>query len=182
MINRFRHIRLSLGRILLLIALLMAPTINSKSFADNDLTENDIKALFILNFIKYVNWPPDVDKSAIRIGIAGDSPVLESLLKVIRNRRENKNIKVEKMDPNAGTIYQIIFVTAEESGKIMRWNRKYAGKGVLIISDGCKSNCAAAINLLNIDNKMRFEINTFAAQACGIKISTRLMELATSVE
>jgi hypothetical protein len=179
---RFRHITLRMGSIFLLLVMLLVPTINTKSYADNDLSENDIKALFILNFIKYINWPPEIDKSAIRIGIAGDSPVLESLLKVIRNRRENKNIKVEKLDPNAGTIYQIIFVTSEESSKIMRWNKKYAGKGVLIISDGCKSNCVASINLINIDNKMRFEINTFAAEACGIKISTRLMELATSVE
>ena len=56
------------------------------------------------------------------------------------------------------------------------------GKGVLIISEDCKNNNNATINLVNINNKIRFEINNNQAKLGGIKISSKLAEMAISVQ
>ena len=65
--------------------------------------------------------------------------------------------------------------------RMEQWEKKYLGKGVLIISEECKSSNCGAINLVNIDNKIRFEININQARSEGIKISSRLSDLAVTV-
>jgi hypothetical protein len=178
--GRILNIVCRFSRTLLLTSLLI--TSSGISYCWEDSNENEIKALFVLNFIKYVNWPPEINKSNIMIGVAGETAVYNALVKVIQNRSEKKNIRVEKITAETAGYFHIVFISREETSRMERWIQKYTGKGVLLISDDCKNSCGAAINLINVDNKIRFEINTFGAQRGGIKISSKLMELATSVE
>ena len=152
------------------------------SYSAEPNNENDVKALFILSFIKYVNWPEDIDKSVISIGIAGESPVYYSLVKILIKKSENNNIKVEIINNNIKGSYQIIFISEEEVAHLEKWRQKYTDKGVLFISENCKSKCDAAINLFTLDNKIKFDINTKGAQMGGVKISSKLMDLASSVQ
>jgi hypothetical protein len=168
------------SRIFLLAALFIS--FGNVSCASEPNDENDIKALFILNFIKYVNWPEGSEKSSIIIGIAGESPVYYSLVKIIFKRSENNNIKVEKINNQSKGTHQIVFVSEDELGKIDKWKQKYSNKGVLLISENCKNKCGAAINLFTLDNKIKFDIDTKGAQMGGVKISSKLMELASSVQ
>lgn len=167
------------GRLFLFVALFISLSCVSYSAEPNN--ENDVKALFILNFIKYVNWPKDIDNSVINIGIAGESPVYYSLIKILIKRSENNNIKVEKINNQTKGTYHIVFVSEEEVVKIEKWSQKYADKGVLLISENCKNKCGAAINLFTLDNKIKFDINTKGAQLGGVQISSKLMDLASSV-
>lgn len=152
------------------------------SFSAEPTNENDVKALFILNFIKYVNWPADIDKSTISIGISGESPVYYSLMKIILKRSENNNIKIAKINTETIDKYQIIFISEFDGGKIEKWMQKYSDKGVLFISENCKVNCVAAINLFTKNKKIKFGINNSGAHQGGVKISSKLMDLATTVE
>ncbi len=168
------------GRIFLFVALFIS--LGCVSYSAEPTSESDVKALFILNFIKYVNWPEDIDKSAINIGIAGESPVYYSLMKIIIKRSENNNIKILKIGKEVNATCQIIFVSEEEVVRIDKWMQKYANQGVLLISENCKNKCGAAINLFTLDNKIKFDINSKGAQMGGVKISSKLMDLASSVQ
>ena len=55
-------------------------------------------------------------------------------------------------------------------------------KGVLIITDECKNaRQGAGINLLTLENKVRFEIYQQGVRNGGIKLSSRLSMLAQTV-
>ena len=51
-------------------------------------SESDLKAMFIYNFVKYVEWPPS-GGSSFRIGVVGDSPVSDasSILRLMLSTR-----------------------------------------------------------------------------------------------
>jgi hypothetical protein len=150
------------------------------SVARSDSNEYNIKAMFILNFMKYIEWPQDVKSDVFRIGVVGKTEIYNSLLSLISNRQESKQIIVEEADKKQN--YQIIVIGESENNRIEEWIRKFKNKGVLIISDECKTKNCAAINLLNINNKIRFEINIALAHEEGIKISSKLSELAVNLK
>ena len=71
--------------------------------------------------------------------------------------------------------------SVKQNKKSIEWLKNYEDKGVLLISDNSKDETIAAINLLNIDNKIRFDINHSKARWGGVKISSKLADLAITV-
>jgi hypothetical protein len=148
-----------------------------------DGNEYNLKSMFILNFIKYIEWP-NQDNDEFRIAIAGRSEIKEALLALIRMKANaaGRKIHVFTIADNEVVPCEILFIPFNESASVSLYQKAYAGKGVLIISEDNKNaSKGAAINLINIENKIRFEIYQSQAKAAGIKISSRLTELASTV-
>ena len=154
-----------------------------RSGAISDGNEYPIKAMFLLNFIKYVEWPIEKSKPVIKIGIVGESEMFDALSALAAQRSaEGQKVEIRMLDEkNAGT-FQIIFVSNGVNKNIDETIKRFSGKGILIISedDKCRSRLAG-INLFNQDNKIRFEINLAPVKNNGMKISSKLIELATAV-
>jgi hypothetical protein len=180
MIKGFIDILLRRFRFLNLFLLMFMGPIHS--FGGGDTNEYNVKAMFVLNFIKYVEWPSADKDNIFRIGIAGESELYDALEAMMINRSEFVKIKIEKLKPEQIENIQILIISKKEKSKTEEWSKKYHGKGVLIISDEGKDAGSSAINLKNIDHKIRFEINNTQAKLGGVKISSRLTKLATTVQ
>ena len=179
MTRRFINIlQKKIGFINLFILLFIGPI---QSFGSGDTNEYNVKAMFVLNFLKYVEWPPVDKDNVFIIGIAGESELYEALVKMTANRGDFKKIKIEKLQADQIKDVQILIIPKKEKNKTEEWSKRYYGKGVLIISEECKDANSSAINLKSIDNKIRFDINHTQAKLGGVKISSRLANLATSV-
>lgn len=163
------------------VGLLILCMTSSRIFAQSN--EADIKAMFLFNFIKYVEWPQAKETSTFRIGVIGKSPVTESLKKVIAQKvKEGRKIEVVALAANEDVECQLIFVPEDSEFNTDDLLRLRHVGGVLVISESAAhSEKWAAINLLTVENKIRFEINQGAAKAGGIKISSQLSNLAISV-
>jgi NADH/NAD ratio-sensing transcriptional regulator Rex len=154
-----------------------------RSGAVSDGNEYRIKAMFLLNFIKYVEWPIENSKQVIRIGVVGESEMFDALTTLAAQRSaEGQKVEIKKVDENNVGVFQVIFISNTDNKKLDERIRKLSGKGILTISedDKCKSR-QAGINLFNQDNKIRFEINLTPVKNNGMKISSKLMELASAV-
>lgn len=176
----FLHRKLiNISRITCLILLLFTGT--TKSWAQNESDEYNIKAMFVLNFMKYIEWPDESTTNEFRIGIAGESDIYKALENLSVKRNESVKIKIQKITKESKEDLHIVIIPKSESKKIGEWIKKYEGKGVLIISEDCKSANYSAINLINVDKKVQFEINNSLARFGGVKISSKLAEMAISV-
>ena len=156
--------------------------VSAHSFAESESNEYNIKAMFVLNFMKYVEWPPESISDKFKIGVVGESNIYQSLQSLVANRKESSKIQIYKANTDSNEAYQILIITRSENDKIERMSKKYLGKGVLIISEDCKNNNYSSINLVNINNKIRFEINISQSKLGGIKISSKLSDMALSVQ
>jgi hypothetical protein len=145
--------------------------------------EYSVKAMFIYNFTKYIDWSQSGNTKTFRIGIVGKSELLEALELIATQKKiDNKQIEVKKITDDDNTSYQIVFIAKTELSKIEELSKKFMGKGVLIISEECRhSERSATINLVTTDNKVRFEINQSTARNAGLKISSALTNLAIVV-
>jgi hypothetical protein len=147
--------------------------------ANTEGNEYQIKAMFVFNFTKYVEWP-DVNQDVFSIGVVGESEIIEHLERIaIQKKVGDKKIVIRRLTSEDDTYCNTVIVSRSRTAKLDAIEKKYAGKGVLIISD--ESPRSAAINLVTRDNKIRFEINPSAAKSGGIKISSQLISLAITV-
>jgi hypothetical protein len=180
-----------LRRLAILIAIL-GMTLNLTSTADAqagdaDSSEYLIKAGFIYNFAKFVEWPsaafaqPD---SPIVIGVLGTDPfgnVLDRIVEdkkigprgfVVRRYKWGKDLK-ELKD------CKILFVSASERAHI---DEILLGvKGLPILTVGETPGFAERGGVIRFtleDNRVRFEVNVDAAHQADLNISSRLLTLA----
>lgn len=149
----------------------------------NEGNEYSIKAMFIYNFTRHIEWPPSANAGTFRIGVFGKSEIVEALDAISMQKKvDNRPIEIRIVEPDDNSFYQIIFVSRSQSDKIQGLVKKYTGKGVLIVSEECKlSEHGATINLITFENKVRFELNLPSARSAGLKISAALTKLAIVV-
>lgn len=140
--------------------------------AQGTVSEYDVKAAFIAKFPEFVKWPAGA--GSITVGLLGDDSfggALDRMVKVKRSKR------VEDLKG-----CQIIFVSKSERGNVGGILAALSGANVLTVgeSDGFTRQ-GGAIGFTMEGDKVRFEINTRAAQRSGLEISARLLKLATRV-
>lgn len=142
-----------------------------------------IKAAFLYNFTKFVEWPPEsfsAPDSAIVIGVLGEGPFGEELEKVVRGRRVNGRPIAILALPAAGDagVVHVLFVP---DGAEARFDGETAA-GVLTVGDSDRfAALGGMITFVPEADKVRFIINLEAAERAGLKVSAQLLKLATKV-
>jgi hypothetical protein len=171
------------GRTLALLLLLL---LAGDAFAA-ELSEYQVKAAFLANFAKFVEWPvhsfPD-GVAPVNVGIVGDDPFgfdIEDSFKGKTLQGHPMTIKrVDWRDDLAR--FHIVFISASEKRHLPDILGRLAPSNVLTVSD-VDGFCRAGgiIAFVSDNNRVRFEINIDAAQHSGLKISSKLLSLATKL-
>lgn len=149
-------------------------------------TEYQVKAAFLYNFAKFVEWPRRADRSLERtlvVGVLGRDPFGDALdaLKGMEVRGRRVEVKrISRLEDARGC--QILFISASERGRMAHILRYLHDLPVLTVAD-TDGFCRAGgmINLVHVGDKIGFEINAAAAKRAGIIISSRLLRLARTV-
>ena len=151
-------------------------------------SEFQLKAAFIYNFAKFVEWPPNAfpaPNSPFVIGIIGDNPFDETLSQTIQNKQINGHpFRVVQFKSLAEvTNCHILFIGLSERKRLAEILRAVRGSSVLTVSDLDHFLTAGGmINFLMEGNKVRFAISDVAAREAGLRISSKLLNLAKRPE
>lgn len=148
--------------------------------------EHLLKAGFIEKFTHFVEWPAPAqdDKNVMKIAILGKSRI-EPALREIFSKTRNTGVSII----NITSVHEIkdseiVFISNSVSQDILGEVLKYTkGKPVMTISD-TKGYCSKGVllNMVVIDNYIRFEINKRVLDASGLKMSSLLLNSAIIIE
>jgi len=143
--------------------------------------DEPFKALFIFNITKLVDWPSDYKQGDFIIKVLGKSEISNHFLgkKVINQAITASNsLSVESIGK-----CHILFISAEESGQLGTVLSRFKGKPTLIIceSPGMCSK-GACINFVKKDNKLGIEVSKASIEKQGLKVSSDLISLGTTVD
>ena len=144
--------------------------------------EYEIKAAYLYNFIKYVDWPSYGD--TISIGVLGYDPFGTALAplngKVVKGRR----LVIKHLDSvREAQQCQIIFVSSSEKQRLQEIFESLRSARVLTVGETQGfADGGGIINFIEENNKVRFEINADAARRTGLNISSELLKLARLVK
>ncbi|MEO7100293.1 MAG: YfiR family protein [Luteolibacter sp.] len=165
------------------VALLCA-MIGAARADDSVSKEYQLKAAFLYNFTKFVEWPAvsfaNAD-SPIVIGIFRSNPFGGELEKIVSGRKVNgrKIIVAQIPSPAAARQTQILFVGAAQDSKLNEVRGALNGAAVLTVgeSEAFARQGGMVTFTLQYDS-LRFSINNDSAQKAGLKISSQLQKLA----
>lgn len=142
------------------------------------------KAGFILNFIKYAEWPPSVStNNSLLVCSLGDQP-LSGKLELLQGRQvQGREIRVRTaVRPGEWRECAVLFIAADEAQRIDTVVRATGQYPILTISDAPSFVQAGGIIGLSVRaGRIRFDINHGAARQGGLKLSSQLLRLADEV-
>ncbi len=154
--------------------------------AEAEPLEYQVKAAFLLNFTKFVQWPASAfadENSPVAICILGEDPFGNTLDEMVKGEALNgRQLVVQRIrrqvEPKA---CQVLFVSKSE--KDVARTLADLGTGVLTVGEGEKFLRDGGIIAFVIqDRRVRFDIDQAAAAKARITLSSRLMNVARSVE
>lgn len=150
-------------------------------------SEYEIKAAFLVNFAKFVEWPATAFyaiEAPVRIGVVGDDPFGADLDKTVRGKLfGSRPMDVRRQEWRDDlTRFHIVFISGSEKRRLAEILRPLESTSVLTVSDmGDFCSQGGVIAFVNVDQRIRFEVNGAAARRRGLKISSKLLSLATTV-
>jgi hypothetical protein len=146
--------------------------------------EYQVKAAFLFNFAKFVEWPADAFASSdapLQICVLGQDPFGHDFEQTIEEKTVNGH-RLEIIHPSGlpqARACQIIFVAASEGPRLREILRDLRGAGVLTVGDAAGfARMGGIINFVLDDSRVRFEINLQAAERAHLKLSARLLTVA----
>lgn len=151
--------------------------------ADGDarLDEYQVKAAFLYNFAKFVEWPRHAGRDALVLGIVGGDRVTSVVEAVVKGRSahgrrfEVRSIRAGE-DPRG---CDMLFITIDEDRQAADLVRRTRDAGVLTVGEGDRFLEDGGIIRFVADGKrVRFHINAARAQQAGLTISSHLLSLA----
>jgi hypothetical protein len=146
--------------------------------------EYQIKAVFLFNFARFVDWPakafPDADSPFV-IGILGDDPFGSYLDETVRGEKVNGHPLTVQRYRRVGEIRacQVLFISRSEADRLEQILASLRGRSILTVGD--TDDFAARggmIRLATERNKVRMRINLDAVKAANLAISSKLLRVA----
>jgi len=146
-------------------------------------TENQIKSAYVLNFIKFVDWPAGASDGKVTLCVMGNDP-LRGTLSALDGRKAGARVihiqHVKYDDELKGC--QVLFIGDSEQRWLTAIIRALNDAPVLTISD--IENFAergGMIGLSSQENRIVFEVNLASARFGKLLLSGQMLNLATHV-
>jgi len=147
--------------------------------------ESEVKAVFLFNFTRYLEWPEDNGLADYPIVVLGNGEIIAPLQEIAAKKSVGSvSIQVRQCSglEDVG-LPRILFISDSAADQLPAVLEKFRGTDVLIVgeTEGLAER-GAAINFIIRDEAVKFEINVKALKDAGIQASSQLLRLAVLVD
>lgn len=170
-----------------ILTLLVSLTTSINLIAQTTTSEYQVKAAFLYKFVGYIEWPADSfndDASPVVFGVLDADLLADNLEQIVEGRRiQDRNILVRRLrDGDSFAGLHVLFVGQSSTADMEPVLLEAAGMSVLTVTETpAPRSSTSVINFEIIDNKVRFDISLKLAERGGLKISSRLLQVAYRV-
>jgi hypothetical protein len=174
-----------LGLVALLVCLI-APE-GLAGFSGGQVDEYQVKAAFLLNFVRFVDWPPtafDSPSSPIVIGIVGEDPFGDGIDRLVEHKTVNGHtVEIRRFhDWKSLGKSHVLFVSGSDRQAAAKVIDAVRHSAVMTVGEAEGFAQAGGIcNFTREGTRIGFEINMNAATRAGLILSSRLLALARIV-
>jgi hypothetical protein len=150
--------------------------------------EDDLKAAFLYNFAKYVEWPPSaftgISPETFRLCVVAD-PSFVKLVQDIVAAETIDDRPVVLLTPEgaeAARMCHILFIGGDERERAPGLLSAVQGSPVLTVGNGDEFLALGGmVGFVRDRTRVRFDVNTAVARRAGLAISSRLLRIARRV-
>jgi hypothetical protein len=149
-------------------------------------TEYEVKAAYLYNFGKFVEWPAKVTAASelFSICVLGEDPFGASFDATIASESINgKKVVVKRIaKPQDAVSCRILFISSSEESRLKEILAALDDTSVLTVSDISQfTRRGGMIRFVMEANRVRFEVNLTTAEHAGLTLSSQLLKVAISV-
>jgi hypothetical protein len=140
-----------------------------------------LKAAFMLNFIKFTEWPARRAELPILICVFGDEAIADALTRTVNGQTVNDRALQVALITSNGAVRdcQLLFVAEREPQRIAAILQEAGRFPVLTVSDvEGSAKRGAMIEFFLEDGRLRFAVNISTMERSPVKLSSRLLALA----
>lgn len=171
---------------LLRLALAILLTAGWLRAADVQPSEYKLKAAFLFHFSQFVDWPANSfadNQAPFVIGVLGKNPFGADLDQTIHGKIVgSRKLMVREFGSiaEATNNCQILFISSSEQQKFPEIISSLAGSKILTVGEADNfGDAGGMIHFVLEGTKIRFRVNEGAAIRSGLKISAKLLSLAS---
>jgi hypothetical protein len=147
---------------------------------------DEARAAHLHRFAGFVEWPAasfSAPDAPIIVGIVGAPGLHKELSMLVAGRLvQNRALHVvELAEPRQGRGVHML-VLGRAAKRAGEWTAAAKGQPVLVVTDFARGlERGAALAFVEVDGQLRFEASVPAADAAGLRLSSRLLALAERV-
>jgi hypothetical protein len=173
-----------LSCLMLLLLSFAAPRLVAQ---DATIPEADLKAAFLYNFTKFVEWPVEAfprEDSPFVVGIYGDDDFVSTLRTLLRDKKAHGHpFEVRKLtNPQDAKTCQILFFRDSDTRKFSQIYDNIKKSPILTVGEGNEFlDAGGMFGLFFEDKQLRFEVNPAPAENAKLSVSSKLLRLAKKV-
>ena len=167
--------------------LVMATLFSTAARAQSAVEEEVVEAAYLHKFPGFVDWPADAFKtpaSPIVIGVVGAPRVLDELTKVARGRLVlGRPVEARALSVADSTRdIHVLFIGKGAGAGLKALLEEARRSHVLTVTDlPAGLNVGAILDFVQVDGRLRFEASLPAAQRAEVKLSSKLLSVASRV-
>jgi hypothetical protein len=183
----------ALGLIGLVVSLGLAQLLFSQAVASagsearGGSLEYQVKAAYLLNFTRYVEWPSQAFESPdapVRLCVLGRDPFGSVLDATLRGRTTHgRSLAVRRIRrPTEAAGCHLVFISRETWGTQRELPPALQSPGMLTVGESDEfAQEGGIIGFIIQDETVRFVVNADARDRAGLRISSRMLSLAAAV-
>ncbi len=150
-------------------------------------TREQVQAAFIYKFTRFIQWPDSALQGTageFPVCVAGQGPMSEALSLIEGKAVNGRRLTIRrKIKPQKASNCLILFISRSESNNFGTWRKALKGRPILLIGDWPGFGVSGGHIEFYMDSSyVRFAINFQEARDAGLKISSKLLQLARIVE
>jgi len=151
------------------------------------LEEYQVKAAFLYQFTKFIEWPAEAFPDAnapFSICVAGADPFGSTLNQLFQQKTVGQRRLELRRSARGEDLQgcQILFISASERKRFPAILEKVKAAPVVTVSEDDRFiQSGGVINFILSDERVRFDINLNVAEGKGLKFSSRLLSVARTV-
>ena len=155
--------------------------------AQSDAPEYTVKAAYLTKLGDYVDWPAgafDSPASPLAICVVGEDPFGAALDGSAAGQQvAGRKILVRRLAVvEKGSGCQVLYIAGSPAQPVRQALEAVRGAPILTVTDAARGDAAGIVHFVIKDRRVRFDIDDEAAAANGLKVSSRLFQLALSVK
>jgi hypothetical protein len=170
------------------LILTLPPMLDEGRAADAQPTEYQLKAAYLYHFAQFVDWPPAAfvqTNSPLIIGVFGEDPFGNDLRHTVEGKVLGYHpLEIREFHSLAEMTNKchILFISSSEKKRLAEIFPVLKGTSVLTVGEVDHfTDAGGMINFVIEGAKIRFQINETTVENAGLKMSFKLLSLASKV-
>lgn len=171
-----------------LLVLLASMSVNAPAQAqsDEELLALKVRAAFLFNFIKFVNWPPSKfvkPSDPLQVCVLQPDPFGDILQNTLADKSVDGHALTLRRSARAADLRSCHLVYLGETDPVKLNNElaQLAGNSILLVYENSETLAGGGVRFTVNDRKLRFEVNLAETDRESLQLSSKLLSLADVV-